>query len=78
MRVVIEETNKRNEEVAEDVDVTDCLDELGGLYLRKLVLLLKQEFNFSLESTPSPTRQGNILLHEQRSHLGQLRNRPRQ
>jgi len=47
---MIEETSKKNEETVEDVEVTECLDELGGLYLRKLVMLLKQDYNFNLES----------------------------
>ena len=47
---MIEESTKKSEETVEDVDVTDCLDELGGLYLRKLVMLLKQDYNFNLES----------------------------
>ena len=34
--------------MAEEIDVTECLDEYGGLYLRKLLLLLKQNYNFSL------------------------------
>ena len=50
VRVIIENSSKKTEETVEDVDVTECLDEMGSLYIRKLVLLLKQDFNFSLES----------------------------
>jgi len=39
----------------EEVEVGDCLDEQGYLYLRKLVLLLKQDNNLSLESTALTT-----------------------
>jgi hypothetical protein len=52
VKVVIEEGGKTTEETVEDVDVGECIDETGCLYLRKLVMLLKQEFNFSLESAP--------------------------
>lgn len=51
MRVIIEEGTRSAEEVVEDVDVAFCVDEAGNLYVRKLVMLLKQEYNFSLEST---------------------------
>jgi hypothetical protein len=34
--------------VVEDADVGFCIDESGNLYVRKLVMLLKQEYNFSL------------------------------
>jgi hypothetical protein len=51
MRVVIEEGVRSAEEVVEEADVGFCLDEAGNLYVRKLVMLLKQEYNFSLEST---------------------------
>jgi hypothetical protein len=49
--VLIEEPERKIEELAEEVEVSDCLDEFGGLYLRKLLLQLKQDYNFSLEST---------------------------
>ena len=48
VKVVTETGTKKSEETVEDVDVGDCVDEMGGLYLRKLTLLLKQDFNFSL------------------------------
>ena len=48
MRVVIEEGGRSAEEVVEDADVGFCIDESGNLFVRKLVLLLKQEYNFSL------------------------------
>ena len=50
MKVVIDGSGKKTEETVEDVDVVECLDEMGGLFVRKLVLLLKQDYNFSLES----------------------------
>lgn len=31
----------------------DCLDESGSLFIRKLVMQLKQDYNFSLESNHS-------------------------
>ena len=48
--MVIDGSGKKTEETIEDVDVVECLDEMGGLFVRKLVLLLKQDYNFSLES----------------------------
>jgi hypothetical protein len=48
VKVLIEEVDKKTEELVEDIDVSDCLDEFGGLFLRKLLLLLKQDNNFSL------------------------------
>ena len=48
--MVIDGSGKKTEETVEDVDVAECLDEMGGLFVRKLVLLLKQDYNFSLES----------------------------
>lgn len=51
MKVVIDGSGKKTEETIEDVDVVECLDEMGGLFVRKLVLLLKQDYNFSLESS---------------------------
>ncbi len=54
MRVVIEEGVRSSEEVVEDADVGFCVDEAGNLYVRKLVMVLKQEYNFSLESTRPP------------------------
>ena len=49
--MVIDGSGKKTEETIEDVDVVECLDEMGGLFVRKLVLLLKQDYNFSLESS---------------------------
>lgn len=48
MRVVIEEGGRSVEEVVEDADVSLCVDESGNLFVRKLVMLLKQEYNFTL------------------------------
>ena len=42
-----------SEEVVEGVDVSECVDESNNLYLRKVVMMLKQDYNFSLESNHS-------------------------
>ena len=49
----MEESGKVSDELIEDIDVLECLDEIGALYIRKLIMLLKQEYNYSLESKDS-------------------------
>ena len=48
--MTVEDAAKRNEEVVDDLDVSECVDEWGGLLLRKLILVLKQDYNFNVES----------------------------
>lgn len=52
----------------EDADVGFCVDEAGNLYIRKLIMLLKQEYNFSLESTrlPIQTKKSTTSLTQER------------
>lgn len=52
----------------EDVDVGECLDENGSLFIRKLVMQLKQDYNFSLESNNSviKIRKFTTSWHRQR------------
>lgn len=40
-------------ELVENVDISDFVEESGALILKKLIMLLKIEYNFPLESTPA-------------------------
>ena len=70
MRVVIEEGGRTAEEVVEDVDVGDCLDENGSLFIRKLVMQLKQDYNFSLESNSSDMQIRKFITFWHRQRYG--------
>ena len=50
IKVIIQKNGAETSELIEDVDISEFVEESGVLILKKLVMLLKTEYNFPLES----------------------------